>query len=195
MDVERRNQCFAEQPWGKCRSMGHFQRRPTKFVLLFQMQIFDIYLLIRLFQILDYYRVAYDKDNYRLITEQLMEDHEQIVPNNRAQLLDDTFILASVHTVPYKRALDLSLYLAQEKEYVPWNAVLAEFNYIDSMLHNQAQFPDWTVIIRMKLFSMIILLITFFYVDSLDQIGDSVLRTRRISRIQDGCTAHPLRSH
>ncbi len=148
-----------------------------------------------LFQILDYYRVAYDKDNYRLITEQLMDDHEQIVPNNRAQLLDDTFILASVHTVPYKRALDLSLYLAQEKEYVPWNAVLAEFNYIDSMLHNQAQFPDWTVIIRIKLFSMIILLITFFYLDSLDQIGDSVLRTRRISRVQDGCTAHPLRSH
>ncbi len=110
------------------------------------MQIFNINVHSIPFQILDYYRVAYDKDNYGLIAAQLMDDHEQIVPNNRAQLLDDTFILASVHMVPYKIALDLSLYLAQEKEYVPWNAVLAEFNYIDSMLHNQAQFPDWTVI-------------------------------------------------
>ena len=74
-----------------------------------------------------------------------MEDHQRIVPNNRAQLLDDTFILASVHMIPYKRALTMSLYLAQEKEYVPWNAVLAEFNYIDSMLHNAASNPDWTV--------------------------------------------------
>lgn len=74
-----------------------------------------------------------------------MDEHERIVSNNRAQLLDDTFILASVDLVPYKTALDLSLYLAQEKEYVPWNAVLAEFNYIDTMLHNKAEFPDWTV--------------------------------------------------
>ncbi|KAK4001974.1 hypothetical protein OUZ56_003836 [Daphnia magna] len=93
----------------------------------------------------NYYRVAYDGTNYDLLTAQLMADHQRIVPNNRAQLLDDTFILASVDIVPYKNALDLSLYLAQEKEYVPWNAVLAEFNYIDSMLHNQAQFPDWTI--------------------------------------------------
>ncbi|KAI9561562.1 hypothetical protein GHT06_012521 [Daphnia sinensis] len=91
------------------------------------------------------YRVAYDTENYRLIAEQLMVDHTRFLDNNRAQLLDDTFVLASVHLVPYKSALDLSLYLKYEKEYVPWNAVLSELNYIDSMLYNQPQFSQWTV--------------------------------------------------
>lgn len=75
-----------------------------------------------------------------------MVDHTRILDNNRAQILDDTFVLASVHLVPYKSALDISLYLKYEKEYVPWNAVLSELNYIDSMLYNQPQFSHWTVI-------------------------------------------------
>ncbi len=43
-------------------------------------------------------------------------------------------------------ALDLSTYLKIEKEYVPWNAVLAELNYIDSMLHNEREYSDWIVL-------------------------------------------------
>ena len=42
-------------------------------------------------------------------------------------------------------ALDLSMYLKAEKEYVPWNAALAELNYIDSMLHNEPEYSDWIV--------------------------------------------------
>lgn len=65
--------------------------------------------------------------------------------NNRAQLLDDAFVVASAHLLPYKSALDLTLYLKNEKDYVPWNAVLSELNYIDTMLYNVAQYPDWKV--------------------------------------------------
>jgi aminopeptidase N len=74
-----------------------------------------------------------------------MVDHSQILDNNRAQLLDDSFVLASVHMLPYESALDLSLYLKYEKEYVPWNAVLSELNYIDSMLYSQPQYSHWIV--------------------------------------------------
>ena len=42
-------------------------------------------------------------------------------------------------------ALDLSMYLKAESEYVPWNAVLAELNYIDSMLYNEPEYSDWIV--------------------------------------------------
>ncbi|EFX67144.1 hypothetical protein DAPPUDRAFT_203795 [Daphnia pulex] len=89
------------------------------------------------------YRVAYDSENYRLIAQQLMVDHGRILDNNRAQLLDDAFVLASVHLLPYKSALDLSLYLKYETEYVPWNAVLSELSYIDSMLYSQPQYSHW----------------------------------------------------
>lgn len=74
-----------------------------------------------------------------------MVDHERISANNRAQLLDDAFSLAAVEIVPYKAALEVSMYLKNETEYVPWNAVSGEFDYIDSMLHNERQYPDWKV--------------------------------------------------
>ncbi len=74
-----------------------------------------------------------------------MADHTKIKDNNRAQLLDDTLVLASVHLVPYQSALDLTQYLKHETEYVPWRAVLAEFNYIDTMLHFERQGVDWKV--------------------------------------------------
>lgn len=93
----------------------------------------------------DYYRVSYDSENYRLITQQLLADHTVIKDNNRAQLLDDAFVVASAHMLPYKQALDLSTYLVKETEYVPWNAVLSEFNYIDSMLYGQSQYAAWKV--------------------------------------------------
>ena len=89
--------------------------------------------------------MAYDEANYDLIKAQLLADHKRISANNRAQLLDDTFVLASKEIVPYKVALDLTLYLKNETEYVPWNAVTSELDYIDFMLHSEAQFPDWKV--------------------------------------------------
>ena len=59
--------------------------------------------------------------------------------------MDDIFVLASVNKVPYKTVLDLSLYLKHETEYVPWKAVLAEFDYIDNMLYAEREYPNWKV--------------------------------------------------
>lgn len=69
--------------------------------------------------------------------------HGKFSDNNLAQLLDDAFVLASAHLIPYKSALNLSSYLKIETRYVPWHAVLDEFDYIDNMLHSQRQYPDW----------------------------------------------------
>lgn len=93
----------------------------------------------------DYYRVAYDDQNYALLAAELEANHASILPTNRAQLLDDAFNLALANIIPYKSAMDLTKYLKHEQEYVPWNSVLGEFNYIDNMLHNQLEYPDWKV--------------------------------------------------
>lgn len=79
-----------------------------------------------------------------------MADHLKILDNNRAQLLDDAFVLASVHMVPYQSALNLTLYLKHETEYVPWNAVLSELNYIDTMLYAKGEYPNWEVRISLN---------------------------------------------
>ena len=89
--------------------------------------------------------MAYDTTNYGLIRDQLLADHQRVSANNRAQLLDDAFTLALTELISYAQALDLTLYLKYEREYVPWHAVLSELNYIDIMLYNFPEFPNWKV--------------------------------------------------
>ena len=89
--------------------------------------------------------MAYDPTNYALIADQLIADHEMISLTNRAQLLDDAFTLAKIDKITYNAALDLTLYMNNEKEYVPWRSVLDELNYIDIMLYNNVQYGDWKV--------------------------------------------------
>lgn len=82
-----------------------------------------------------FYRVNYDLRNWRLLTEYLMDrDHfTQIGIINRAQLLDDALNLARAGLLDYATALDVTRYLANELEYIPWKAALNALGYIDSM--------------------------------------------------------------
>ena len=93
-----------------------------------------------------YYRVSYDETNYGLIADQLVANHRKIPMQNRAQLLDDAFVLALTNKISYDHALDMTLYLKYEREYVPWHAVLSEFDYIDVMLFDQPEYFDWKVL-------------------------------------------------
>ena len=94
----------------------------------------------------NFYRVAYDETNYKLIAADLLANHIRIPLKNRAQLLDDSFNLALAKAVSYTSALDLTLYLKNEIEYVPWRSVLTELDYIDIMLHQAPEFADWKVL-------------------------------------------------
>lgn len=124
--------------------MGHLQRGPRKsdhhFAELASLLNLSIFFVIQ-----DYYRVAYDVTNYGLIRDQLVADHSRVSILNRAQLLDDTFVLASINLVPYAQALDMSLYLKAETEYVPWHAVTTELSYIDTMLFGEREYTNWKV--------------------------------------------------
>lgn len=88
----------------------------------------------------------YDEQNYRLISDQLVADHRRIALCNRAQLLDDAFDLAFNGRLSYNVALNLTTYLHSEREFLPWNAVSSELQFIDNMLHNLPQYVDWKVI-------------------------------------------------
>lgn len=92
---------------------------------------------------LGYYRVAYDPTNYGLIREQLLLDHTVVAVNNRAQLLDDSLNIASVNLIPYAEALDLTLYLTVERDFVPFDSALTALGYIDGMLSATAGYADW----------------------------------------------------
>ena len=89
--------------------------------------------------------MAYDDTNYDLIATQLIANHSRISIINRAQLLDDALNLAKLDIISYTRSLNLTLYLKDERDYVPWHSAVDEFSYIDNMLRTQNQYADWKV--------------------------------------------------
>lgn len=89
-----------------------------------------------------YYRVNYDLDNWRAVTQHLMDakNHLEIAPANRAQLIDDVMNLARGSYLSYDTAMNLTRYLAYETNHVPWKAAITNFNFIDSMFVNSGDY-------------------------------------------------------
>uniref|UniRef100_A0A1B6CLC6 Aminopeptidase n=1 Tax=Clastoptera arizonana TaxID=38151 RepID=A0A1B6CLC6_9HEMI len=83
-----------------------------------------------------FYRVNYDADNWKLLTKHLIDPNrfQQIGVINRAQLVGDALNLARAGALNYSVALDLTQYLAQELEYLPWKSAFTAFSHINSML-------------------------------------------------------------
>lgn len=82
----------------------------------------------------DYYQVNYDEDNWRKIRSQLQRNLSVIPVINRAQIIHDAFDLASAGIVNVTLALNNTLFLSGETEYLPWEAALSSLNYFKLML-------------------------------------------------------------
>ena len=80
-----------------------------------------------------------------MIIKQLKEDHTKIHVINRAQLIDDALNLARVGQLKYELALDITAYLHQETEYIPWSAALTGLDYLDEMLKRSAAYGNFKV--------------------------------------------------
>ncbi|XP_003788672.1 aminopeptidase N [Otolemur garnettii] len=80
-----------------------------------------------------YFQVNYDDDNWKKIQAQLQADPAVIPVINRAQVINDAFNLASAQKVSITLALDNTLFLIQEREYMPWEAALSSLNYFKLM--------------------------------------------------------------
>ncbi|CAL1295996.1 unnamed protein product [Larinioides sclopetarius] len=90
-----------------------------------------------------YYRVNYDEHNWKLLIQQFQNDHEKINAVNRAQIIDDSLDLARAGQLNYHIALNTTLYLKKEDDYVPWKAALHGFSFIDSMICRSAIYGKW----------------------------------------------------
>ncbi|XP_029289080.1 aminopeptidase N-like [Cottoperca gobio] len=81
-----------------------------------------------------YYRVNYDLGNWESLFAQLNSKHQVIPVINRAQLVDDAFNLARAQMVSNTLALNTTLYLSVETEYMPWQSALDKLGYYYLML-------------------------------------------------------------
>ncbi|XP_006885282.1 PREDICTED: aminopeptidase N [Elephantulus edwardii] len=80
-----------------------------------------------------YFRVNYDNNNWVKIQNQLQNNPQVIPVINRAQIIQDAFNLASAQIVPVTLALNNTLFLIKETEYMPWNAALDSLSYFKLM--------------------------------------------------------------
>ncbi|KAJ1180032.1 hypothetical protein NDU88_005257 [Pleurodeles waltl] len=83
--------------------------------------------------VVGYYRVNYDQENWRRLLEQLDRNHSVIPLINRAQIIDDAFNLARAKHINTTSALDTTKFLAKETEYMPWQATLNSLSYFTLM--------------------------------------------------------------
>lgn len=67
-----------------------------------------------------YYRVLYDRQNYQLISNALIEDMNQLLPLDRASLIDDVYAFCENDVLTYDVFFDLLRYMQSEYFYAPW---------------------------------------------------------------------------
>ncbi|KAK2503652.1 hypothetical protein MC885_015251 [Smutsia gigantea] len=80
-----------------------------------------------------YFQVNYDESNWRKIQSQLQTNLSVIPVINRAQVIHDAFDLASAQIVSVTLALNNTLFLIKETEYMPWQAALSSLRYFKLM--------------------------------------------------------------
>ncbi|KAF5299277.1 hypothetical protein FQA39_LY02450 [Lamprigera yunnana] len=79
-----------------------------------------------------YYRVNYDNENWKLITEALYTDHFSIDVLNRAQLVDDSMNLGKSGHLDYNIVKNLTDYLSREYDPLPWQSFNSNAKQIKS---------------------------------------------------------------
>lgn len=85
--------------------------------------------------ILGYYRVNYDTRNWLNIIDYLgRSNFSKIHKVNRAQLLDDSFVLARERIISADIPLKLSHYLSQETDYVPFYTFFKHLPFIERIM-------------------------------------------------------------
>jgi len=82
-----------------------------------------------------FYRVLYNEENYKLLTNYLnSENHKNIHVLNKAQLLDDSLNLARAGVLNYSIALDLTTYLERETDFIPWVSYFRALTFLNTRL-------------------------------------------------------------
>ncbi|CAF2983694.1 unnamed protein product [Rotaria sp. Silwood2] len=80
-----------------------------------------------------FYRVNYDNQNWRLLINVLKQNKSQIPVVSRAQLIDDSFSLTRSGDLKVDIPLELSTYLCNELNYIPFSSFSTNLQYLTVM--------------------------------------------------------------
>ena len=87
-----------------------------------------------------YFRVNYDTDNWKLLAEQLMHNYTVIPGVTRAQLVEDSFVLAHADVIPYDIPVKLMAYLKHNDKEIKYirNRAIHHLRIVKDMSGNVA---------------------------------------------------------
>ena len=81
-----------------------------------------------------FYRVNYDNENWNMLTNQLLTNHLLIDSTSRAALLDDSFNLGRAEIIDQLLYLNISKYLINETDPLPFEAAFDGLDFIYGMV-------------------------------------------------------------
>ncbi|XP_057260520.1 glutamyl aminopeptidase [Pezoporus wallicus] len=81
-----------------------------------------------------FYRVNYNSHNWASLSTLLASNHKNFSAADRAGILDDVFSLARSGLVNYSVPLELTKYLINETDYLPWHRLISSVTYLTNML-------------------------------------------------------------
>ncbi|XP_061386745.1 aminopeptidase N-like [Musca vetustissima] len=90
-----------------------------------------------------YYRINYDEENWKLITEGLIQNPYKIHPRNRAQLMHDAYRFSASNRLPHAILLEMFKYLPKEDQYAPWSTVNGIITVYNRYLSGDARYWDF----------------------------------------------------
>ncbi|XP_039194273.1 glutamyl aminopeptidase isoform X1 [Crotalus tigris] len=91
-----------------------------------------------------FYRVNYEPQVWRTLANIMMKDHQNFNLADRAGFIDDAFALARAGLLTYADALNLTRYLQNETEYIPWQRAVVAVSYIGQMVEDdKALYPKF----------------------------------------------------
>ena len=92
-----------------------------------------------------FYRVNYNKKNWKLLIDQLKTNHHLIDATSRAQLIDDSFNLGRAEIIDQLDYLEIISYLLKEDDPLPFLAAFNGLNYIDEMISSNEIGSDFNL--------------------------------------------------
>ncbi|KAG0443426.1 hypothetical protein HPB47_014938, partial [Ixodes persulcatus] len=95
-----------------------------------------------------YFRVNYDKENWKRLLAQLRENPRIIHALNRAQLIDDALDLAKFGLMPYSTALEILETIQSEKNYLPWKSALDAIHELDFLIQKTNFYNKFKAFVR-----------------------------------------------
>jgi len=129
-----------------------------------------------------WYRINYDQENWELLISQLNLNLSLIDAISRAQLLDDSFNLGRAEILDQLKFLEMSEYLSNEVDPLPFVPAFSGLNFIGNLLNN-----DYETFQLYKKFFIGLISSTYNRLKWDEQITDATVISLQLSTLSVMC--------